>query len=102
MPFVIALLNNITYALVLDQFRGVSLLHLAPIGLTALYVLLYRGEFAFNKTGKLLRTPITLAMVIAAGVLGIVGMYYLSRTGNAGSVSGPEKLLRTFLENTVG
>ncbi|ETT79484.1 hypothetical protein C173_01447 [Paenibacillus sp. FSL R7-277] len=101
-PFVIALLNNITYALVLEQFRGVSLLHLAPIGLTALYVLLYRGEFAFNKTGKLLRTPITLAMVIAAGVIGIVGMYYLSRTGNAGSVSAPEKILRVFLENTVG
>lgn len=101
-PFVIALLNNVTYALVLNQFRGVSLLHLAPIGLTALYVLLYRGEFAFNKTGKLLRTPITLAMVIAAGILGIVGMYYLSRTGNSGSVSAPEKILRTFLENTVG
>lgn len=101
-PFVIALLNNITYALVLNQFRGVSLLHLAPIALTALYVLLYRGEFAFNKTGKLLRTPVTLAMVIAAGVIGIVGMYYLSRTGNSGSVSGPEKMLRVFLENTVG
>ncbi|AIQ71364.1 DUF5693 family protein [Paenibacillus graminis] len=101
-PFVIALLNNITYSLVLNQFRGVSLLHLAPIALIAVYVLLYRGEFVLSKTGKLLRTPITLAWVIAAGVLGIVGMYYLSRTGNSGSVSGPEKILRTFLENTVG
>lgn len=100
-PFVIALLNNITYSLVLNQFRGVSLLHLAPIALTAIYVLLYRGEFAFNKTGKLLRTPITLAMVIVAGVLGIVGMYYLSRTGNSGSVSPLEMSFRTFLENTV-
>lgn len=101
-PFVIALLNNVTYALVLNQFRGVSLLHLAPIGLTALYVLLYRGEFAFNKTGKLLRTPITLAWVLAAGVLGILGMYYLSRTGNSGSVSSLEMSFRTFLENAVG
>lgn len=101
-PFVIALLNNVTYSLVLNQFRGVSLLHLAPIGLTALYVLLYRGEFAFNKTGKLLRTPVTLAMVIAAGVLGVLGMYYLSRTGNSGSVSSIEMTFRTFLENTVG
>ncbi|MRN54265.1 DUF5693 family protein [Paenibacillus monticola] len=101
-PFVIALLNNITYSLVLDQFRGVSLLHIAPIGLVALYVLLYRGEFAFNKTGKLLRTPITLSWVIAAGILGILGMYYLSRTGNGGSVSSLEMSFRTFLENTVG
>jgi len=100
-PFVVALLNNVTYSLVLEQFRGVSLLHLAPIGLIALYVLLYRGEFAFNKTGKLLRTPITLAMVIAAGVLGVLGLYYLSRTGNDGSVSSLEMSFRTFLENTV-
>lgn len=100
-PFVIALLNNITYSLVLNQFRGVSLLHLAPIALTALYVLLYRGEFTFNKTGQLLRTPITLIMVIAAGVLAIMGWYYLTRTGNSGSVSPLEMALRTFLENTV-
>ncbi|AIQ20920.1 hypothetical protein H70357_32800 [Paenibacillus sp. FSL H7-0357] len=100
-PFVIALLNNITYSLVLNQFRGVSLLHLAPIALTALYVLLYRGEFTFSKTGQLLRTPITLIMVIAAGVLAIMGWYYLTRTGNSGSVSPLEMTLRTFLENTV-
>ncbi|MNC60364.1 hypothetical protein D3C75_1102360 [compost metagenome] len=29
-------------------------------------------------------------------------MYYLSRTGNSGTVSAPEKILRTFLENAVG
>ncbi|MCL6601893.1 MAG: DUF5693 family protein [Paenibacillus sp.] len=100
-PFVVALLNNVTYSLVLEQFRGVSLLHIAPIGLVGLYVLLYRGEFTFNKTGKLLRTPITLAMVILAGVLGVLGLYYLSRTGNSGSVSSLEMSFRTFLENTV-
>ncbi|MNB77972.1 hypothetical protein D3C75_246670 [compost metagenome] len=101
-PFVIALLNNITYALVLNQFRGVSLLHIAPIGLVAIYVLLYRGEFTLNKTGKLLRTPITLAMVIAAAVLGIVGLYYLSRTGNSGTASSYELAFRNFMENTFG
>lgn len=101
-PFVIALLNNVTYSLVLNQFRGVSLLHMAPIGLVALYVLMYRGDFVLNKTGKLLRTPITLAMVLAAVVLGAVGMYYLSRTGNSGNVTPLEMAFRTFLENTVG
>jgi len=99
---VIALLNNITYSLVLNQFRGVSLLHLAPIGLVAIYVLLYRGDFVLNKTGKLLRTPITLLWVIAAAVAGAAGMYYLSRTGNGGNVSSLEMSFRTFLENTVG
>ncbi|WP_310550772.1 DUF5693 family protein [Paenibacillus glufosinatiresistens] len=101
-PFVIALLNNITYSLVLNQFRGVSLLHLAPIALVALYALLYRGEFVLNQTGRLLRTPINLAMVLAVGVLGIIGMYYLSRTGNSGSASSVELSFRTFMENTFG
>lgn len=101
-PFVVALLNNVTYSLVLEQFRGVSLLHIAPIGLVALYVLLYRGDFAFNKTGTLLRMPVTLLMVILAGFVGLLGMYYMSRTGNAGSVSSLEMSFRTFLENTVG
>ncbi|MDQ0192207.1 DUF5693 family protein [Paenibacillus wynnii] len=100
-PFVVALLNNVTYSLVLEQFRGVSLLHIAPIGLVALYVLLYRGEFTFNKTGNLLRMPVTVAMVILAGVLGVLGLYYISRTGNSGSVSSLEMSFRTFLENTV-
>ncbi|AKG36586.1 DUF5693 family protein [Paenibacillus durus] len=101
-PFVIALLNNITYSLVLNQFRGVSLLHIAPIGLVAVYVLLYRGDFALNKTGKLLRTPVTLAMVIAAAVLGVVGLYYLSRTGNSGTASSYELVFRNFMESTFG
>ncbi|AIQ14836.1 hypothetical protein PDUR_25365 [Paenibacillus durus] len=101
-PFVIALLNNITYSLVLNQFRGVSLLHIAPIGLVAIYVLLYRGDFALNKTGKLLRTPVTLAMVIAAAVLGVVGLYYLSRTGNSGTASSYELAFRNFMESAFG
>ncbi|SMF67012.1 hypothetical protein SAMN05661091_0324 [Paenibacillus uliginis N3/975] len=102
-PLVIALLNNVTYMLVLDQFRGVNLLALAPMALTAVYVLLYRGGNA-TRGGviKLLKTPITLLWVIAAGVLGVIGMYYLSRTGNAGSVSSIEMAFRSFLENTIG
>ncbi|TVX89471.1 DUF5693 family protein [Paenibacillus agilis] len=101
-PFVIALLNNITYSLVLNQFRGVSLLHLAPIALTALYVFLYRGESVFKEAKRWLAMPITVLWVLSLGVVGIIGMYYLSRTGNAGSVSSLEMAFRTFLESTFG
>lgn len=102
-PLVIALLNNVTYMLVLDQFRGVNLLAMAPMLLTAIYVLLYRGGKA-TRSGvtSLLKTPINIAMVIAAGILGVAGMYYLSRTGNAGQVSSIEMAFRSFLENTFG
>ncbi|MNW39260.1 hypothetical protein D3C74_163480 [compost metagenome] len=101
-PFVIALLNNITYSLVLDQFRGVSLLHLAPILLIAIYVFLYQGTSVWQELRQWLRMPITLLWVAVAGVLGVAALYYLSRTGNAGTLLPGEALFRSFLENTFG
>lgn len=101
-PFVIALLNNITYSLVLDQFRGVSLLHFVPIGLTALYIFLYRGGSVLKEANHWLKMPITVLWVFVLGVAGAVGMYYLSRTGNAGDVSSIERSFRSLLENTLG
>jgi hypothetical protein len=99
-PFVIALLNNITYGLVLNQFRGVSLLHAAPILLIGVYVVLYSGGRPLQQTAKLFKTPITLLWVVAAILVAGVGYYYLSRTGNGGKVSSIEMAIRPFLENT--
>ncbi len=101
-PFVVALLNNVTYELVLNQFRGVSLLHFAPIALTALYVVLYRGGNLRQKLSTILRSRITVMGVIVMGIIGVLGLYYLSRTGNAGSVTALEMSFRTFMENTFG
>lgn len=101
-PFVIALLNNITYSLVLNQFRGVSLLHLAPILLIAIYVFLYQGTSIWQELRNWLKMPITLLWVVVAAVLGAVALYYLSRTGNAGTLLPGEAAFRSFLENTFG
>lgn len=101
-PFVIALLNNITYSLVLNQFRGVSLLHLAPILLIAIYVFLYQGTSIWQELRNWLKMPITLLWVVVAAVLGVVALYYLSRTGNAGTLLPGEAAFRSFLENTFG
>lgn len=101
-PFVIALLNNITYSLVLNQFRGVSLLHLGPIFLIAVYVFLYQGSSVWQELRNWLRMPITLIWVVAAAVLGVAALYYLSRTGNAGTLLPGEAWFRSFLENTFG
>lgn len=101
-PFVIALLNNITYSLVLNQFRGVSLLHLAPILLIAIYVFLYQGTSIWQELRNWLKMPITLLWVVVGAVLGVVALYYLSRTGNAGTLLPGEAAFRSFLENTFG
>ncbi|WP_337103565.1 DUF5693 family protein [Paenibacillus sp. YIM B09110] len=101
-PLVFGLLNNITYNLVLEQFRGVSVLHLAPIALVAIYVVLYTGHAKLFNIRKLLAQPITLTWVVLVAVIGLVGYYYLSRTGNAGSVTPIELVIRNFLEQTFG
>lgn len=101
-PFVVALLNNVTYELVLSQFRGVSLLHFGPIALTALYVVMYRGGNLRQQMSRILSSRITIMGVIVAGLIGMVGLYYLSRTGNGGSVTPLEMSFRSFMENTFG
>ncbi|MGZ9586291.1 DUF5693 family protein [Paenibacillus marinisediminis] len=101
-PFVIAFLNNITYSLLLQQFRGVSLLHFLPIALTALYVFLYRGESVFKEAKRWLSTHVTLMWVVGFCIVAVVGYYYMSRTGNAGNVSSIELTFRAILEDTFG
>lgn len=102
-PLVVALLNHISYSLVMQQFRGVSLLHALPIGLVALYVFLYgSGDTVIGNARKLLTTPVTVLWIVAIGVFGAAGVYYMSRTGNAGNVSEIEKVFRSVLENTFG
>ncbi|OBZ09962.1 DUF5693 family protein [Bacillus sp. FJAT-26390] len=101
-PILFGLLNNITYNLKLEQFRGVGLLHLAPIALVAIYVLLYNSQITVGRLKALLTKPITLTWIILAAVIGIIGYYYLSRTGNSGQVSSIELVIRRFLESTVG
>lgn len=102
-PLVTAMLNDIAYSLVFEQFRGVSLLHAAPIGLAAIYVFLYgSGGTVFGNARRILATPVTVLWIAAVAVLGAAGLYYMSRTGNAGTVSGIELAFRSLLENTFG
>lgn len=104
-PIVFGLLFNITYSLVIEQFRGVSMLHLGPLALVTIYVLLYRGQDAkgvLQRLWKLLKTPISLLWVVIAVIVAAVGVYYLSRTGNSGQVSSLELVIRHWLETTVG
>ncbi|MDQ6420921.1 DUF5693 family protein [Paenibacillus sp. LHD-117] len=104
-PLVFGLLHNITYSLVLEQFRGVSVLFFGPLFLVAIYVFLYEGNGAHGVIGRAVRIlsrPITLLWVVGAIVLGAIGFYYISRSGNAGQVSALELLFRNWLESTFG
>ncbi|XID91121.1 DUF5693 family protein [Paenibacillaceae bacterium WGS1546] len=102
-PLVVAMLNHVSYSLVLQQFRGVSLLHLAPLGLVAIYVFLYGGnDTVYGNAKKILSMPLTVLWIAGVAVIGAAGYYYLSRTGNSGTVSGLEMQFRSIMENTFG
>ncbi|NHN33848.1 DUF5693 family protein [Paenibacillus agricola] len=106
MFFIVGLLNPITYMLLMEQFRGVSVLHLLPIIIVALYWLLFSDNLSYKdtivKARKLLESNISVLWLIGAALLTAAGFYYLSRTGNEGQASTMEKLFRSFLENTLG
>lgn len=104
--FIIGLLNNITYFLVLEQFRGVSALHLVPAALVAVYLLFFRDatnfKSLFTQVRVLFSMNIRVWWVVVAAIALIGGNYYLSRTGNSGQTTIFEVLFRSFLENTLG
>lgn len=104
--FIVSLLNQITYMLVLQQFRGVSVLHLAPIALVGVYWLLFSERMTYKERvlrgRRILTSNISVLWVIAAAVIAAAGFYYLSRTGNEGQASALERYFRSFLENTLG
>ncbi|MFB9274581.1 DUF5693 family protein [Cohnella cellulosilytica] len=102
-PLVVALLNHISYSLVLQQFRGVSILHLLPIALVALYVFLYgSGNTVVGNARKILSMPLTVLWIVGIGIIAAAGLYYLSRTGNSGQVTGIELKFRSLMENAFG
>lgn len=101
-PFIIALLNDVAYMVVLEQFRGIKLLYAVPILLTTVYTLLYRSTSICKEARRLLKAPITVLSVFIFGVTGLVGGYYLLRTGNIADISSFEKGFRSLLENTLG
>ncbi|WP_437180117.1 DUF5693 family protein [Paenibacillus andongensis] len=102
----VALLNHVTYSLVLQQFRGVGVLHLLPIAIAGVYLLFFSENNTYSdkiaNVRSILSSFISVLWIVVAGVALAAVYYYLSRTGNEGQASTLEKLFRSFLENTLG
>jgi len=104
--YVVGLLSGVTYYLVLEQFRGVQLLHVLPIVLVGAYVLFFEGtsgmKEVLSRIRDLLFANVRVVWVLLAGI-GLAAMwYYLTRTGNEGQASELEKSFRALLEQTLG
>lgn len=99
------LFSSTTFMLAIDRFRGVKLVMLLP---PALSVLLYyaRGtnrQNALKKFKETLKNPLQIWHVAAAGVLLIVVMIYILRTGNEAPslATQQERQLRMTMEQLL-
>ncbi len=103
--FAAALLDDTTFMLGIDRFRGVKLLALGVPALTGiLWVLTYQGK---NGLKKIYNQPLTLGNLLGALLILGVAAFYLLRTGNKGaevlsSWLQYEKLLRVYLDSSLG
>ncbi|MBR5228385.1 MAG: hypothetical protein IKV96_00950, partial [Firmicutes bacterium] len=105
-------LASVTYMLEIDIFRGVKLAQLLPIAFFAVAYLAYFG-FGEKKTRPgaleihdlkdMLNTQIRIWMIVIVGCLGLVGVYYIMRTGHDSSleVASFEMLFRNYLEENL-
>ncbi|TYO94791.1 DUF5693 family protein [Desulfallas thermosapovorans] len=102
----VGLLADIGFMLKLDQFTGVKLAHVIPLALLA-------GIFFFRsrerdagwqeQLSRFMDQPILVKFAVAAGVLLVVLLVYVSRTGNeSAAVSSLELQFRTMLDNLLG
>lgn len=104
--FIVGQLHGMQYMLVFDQFRGVELLKVAPVVLVAIYYFFFYHakhlQDAVRVSKNVLEAAIKVKYVLIVGVIGIIGMYYISRAGNAGQTLPFERMMRALLEQTLG
>ncbi|PCD83333.1 hypothetical protein CNQ87_02775 [Lysinibacillus fusiformis] len=105
---VIGLLNGNAFMAGFATFKGVKLVYLIPIMGVLLFTLIEINRLADQNIKKSLSNTVTLLnkelkywhvllLIVVAGI----GLFYISRTGNSGSVSDLELAFRQWLENTL-
>ncbi|WP_291755345.1 DUF5693 family protein [Lysinibacillus sp. UBA5990] len=105
---VIGLLNGNAFMTGFATFKGVKLVYLIPIMGVLLFTLIEMNRLADQNIKKSLSNTVTLLnkelkywhvllLIVVAGI----GLFYISRTGNSGSVSDLELAFRQWLENTL-
>ncbi|MED3799427.1 DUF5693 family protein [Lysinibacillus capsici] len=105
---VIGLLNGNAFMTGFAVFKGVKLVYLIPIMGVLLFTVIEINRLADQNIKNSLSNTVTLLNkelkywhVLLLVVLAGVGLFYISRTGNSGSVSDMELAFRQWLENTL-
>ena len=95
------MLSGVNYYINNDIFRGTKFSLIIPVVYAAIiYYFIFlktNNIFTLNNFKKLLFSEIKVYWVIIAAIIGYVGMYYITRSGNVSKISDLEQALR----NTV-
>ena len=96
-----AMLSGINYYVNNDIFRGIKLSLMIPVFYTAV---IYYFMFMKNDNTTLAKdiksvlfADIKVYWVLIAGFIGIIGAYYIIRSGNVNSISGIEQAMRSAI-----
>ncbi|WP_341201668.1 DUF5693 family protein [Planomicrobium okeanokoites] len=91
---IVVLLNGNAFILGIDAFKGVKLVYFLPIAFLVLYAL-------WGNMEKFIKANVTFGHLIVIGLVGVIVVFYLGRTGNEGSVLPYELQFRMFLEEVL-
>ncbi|MEN2767346.1 DUF5693 family protein [Ornithinibacillus xuwenensis] len=96
---VIGLLNGNAFVTGMELFRGVKLVYVVPIMLVTILLFWKQAIHIVHKQGlKLLQAEVKYWHLLIFLLISAVGFYYISRTGNGGTVSEMELWIRNKLE----
>lgn len=96
---VLGLLNGNAFITGMEIFRGVKLVYVLPIAFVGVYLFWQMAFRILRENGpRLLNAEVKYWHLLVFLGLAAIGLYYVSRTGNAGTASDMELLLRHKLE----
>ncbi|ADL08442.1 DUF5693 family protein [Thermosediminibacter oceani] len=98
-------LADTSFMLKLQQFSGVKVAYLFPVLFVACaFFILYGEGTPGERLKKLMDQPVLVKYLLLAAALAVVGIVYLTRTGNEGAVgvSALELKFRALLDRALG
>lgn len=98
---IVAIMNGNGFMSGIEGFRGVKLMYAIPLVMVALFVIFSDKNMSLNRVVYVFHAPVRYWHLIVLGILGLIGFYYIMRTGNTGTASEFELAMRQWLEDTL-
>ena len=99
----VGLLADVLFMLKLDQFIGVKIAHVIPIGVVPFILYIWNTEKPLQTVKQLLDKALDYKWAALAAIVAVAGFIYISRTGNTtAELSAAEAGMRNFLNDVLG